>query len=195
MVVTPAISDLALTGTGGIRGFDQSLSFDPANFPEPFLLSGGGQLKVGDEVKILGLHPHPEKLQANKVLVGIMRGYYDMFWEKEEFVFDELPATVINLAKEVKNKDIQGSPSGFEFISNTYIEIRTTEDHQFSFGGLSGGPVRNKEGEVIGVVTAGIEGGHIVEGFEIVYKPWNTLYITPVEELNNLMTLLLQEDK
>ncbi len=187
VVATPSISDLALTGIKGAN-------FNPAYFPDPLSLSES-QLKIGDRVRILGMHPHPVERQAHKVLVGIFKGYYDMFWQKREFVFDELEAKVSNLSVEVKNDDIAGTPEGAGFISNTYIEIITVEDHHFSFGGLSGGVVVNEKNEVVGVVSHAREGGYVLDGLVLDYQPWDTVRLVPVKELHELMAKLLVEKK
>ena len=185
--VTPAISDAAFIN---IRG-----AFKVDELPIPYKLSDEQKLKIGDTVRVKGLHVHPPFLQMDKILIGIIRGYYGMPWAKAEFVFDDLEAKVSNLAKEVKNKDIKGTSKGFDFISNTYIEVTTAEDHQFSFGGLSGGPVVDAQGRVIGLVAAGFEGGLITDGFHVIYTPWKVIYVTPVKELQKLMALLLVDEK
>ena len=187
VAATPAISDLGLVVIGGNFKADDLLS--------PYKLSNGQKLKVGDTVRVRGFHPHPPHLQMDKILVGIIRGYYGMPWSKNEFVFDDLEAKVSNLALEIKNKDIGGTPEGFGFISNTYIEITTNEDHQFSFGGLSGGPVVDKNNEVVGIVANAQDGGYILEGHEVVYYPWKTIRIVPVEELHKLVAVILVEEE
>ena len=112
-VAVQAISDSAIIGI-------QGTNFNSVYLPEPLYFSEN-QLKIGDFVRILGIHPHPVELQANKVLVGIFRGYYNMPWQRSEFVFDDLEAKVNALDVEVKNKDIVGTPEGAGFVSNTYI--------------------------------------------------------------------------
>src|SRR3989344_9296033 len=177
--VTPFTSDLALTGI-------EVSKFNLTDFPMALSLAES-QLKVGDKVRVLGIHPHPLALQVDKVLVGIFGGYYNKSETKREFVFDQLEARVSNLALEIKNKDIEGTLEETGFISNTYIEIITAEDHQFSFAGLSGGPVINEKSEVIGVVSHGQTGGRqsFVEPFNT-YKPWKILRLVPVNELKKI---------
>ncbi|MDP3730989.1 MAG: hypothetical protein Q8R34_00635 [bacterium] len=178
VMVTASTSDLAIVGIKD--------KFNPADLPEPSILAESSP-GAGALVRVQGIHPHPPHLQIDKILVEIMRGYYGMSWKKNEFVFDDLEAKVSNPDKEVKNKDIEGTPEGFGLISNTYIEIITAEDHRWSFGGLSGGPVVDGNNEVVGIVAHGEEGGDVLIGLVIVYQPWKVLRIVPIEELHKLI--------
>lgn len=186
VAVVPVVSDLALVGIGGVRDFTGSSVFNPADFPEPFFLSES-RLKVGETVKMMGAHPHPSQWQTGKHLLGIFKDYYNLSLERNEFVFDELAGKISSLAVEVKNKDISGTVKEAGFISNTYIEVITDEDHLFSFGGLSGGPAVGQDGKVVGILSHGQEGGYFQEGPILVYRPWNTLRIVPVKELRKML--------
>lgn len=164
--------------------------FNPADFPEPYPMAR--EIKKDDKVFVRGMHPHPEHLWQGKQIVPILKGYYSMSWSRNEFVFDDLVGRVINLTKEIKNKDIGIKIESIAEISNTYIELKTDEDHKFSFGGLSGGPSVNERGELIGINSNEAQAHWEIdlERRKATYHPWDNMNIAPVAELGKLLPQL-----
>ena len=178
-------------------------SFDFSEFPEPAPVSKT-KTKIGDTVVIQGFHPHPffvrtvDKAMGHEFpLVPIFRTYYDMdtrFADKEiEVVFETIPAKITELnAKlefEVDPSDIVG---GARNRSNRYIKVETLKDHLFPFGGLSGSAVRNADGEIIGILTAGPSMEFDPEPDEqgFLNRVFKTVYLTPIEEVEILRKYL-----
>ncbi len=179
LLTLPAITDIAIIKLDG--------NFNLAGFPEAYIL--GGETKKGDEVFVIGIHPHPPELQEGKNKIPIFYFYYDMPWSKDDFVLDRLETRVTNTSRQISGKSIEGS--NLEDITNTYVELKTGQDHKFSFGGLSGGPVVNTRNEVVGVTANETQGGLVLEKEKgIIYHPWDTLDIVPVAELKKLMPYL-----
>lgn len=189
VMATTSASDLAIIGIKG--------DFSPIGFPDSSDLSSDS-LKLGQPVVIQGVRSHPLNFPlANKNLLGVVREYYGLSGEKRELVFDEIAAVVTNLAKEIPNKAIDGASKNLITVSSVYLEITAVQDHSFSFGGLSGGPVLDEQGKVVGIVTAGNYGGYFFDfsGFKFEYRPWKVIFATPVEELHEMMTMLLLDGK
>lgn len=198
LVKTPPTVDAAL-----IKITDE---FDSSEFPESASFSGE-KVKVGDRVWVEGFHVHSYSIRKadgesgyNFPVIPIFRDYYRMntrdLDNEKEVVFEKLEARVTNINKKI---EIGGQGSGIvqdmRNIVNLYIEIKTSKDHLFSFGGLSGTVVRNDKGETVGIFTAGpteesvpvheLEDGSVVS--KIVFQ---TAYITPIgaaEKLKNYL--------
>ncbi len=189
LVRVPPTTDIAV-----IKIIDR---FNQANFTEPYPMAG--EIEKDDKVFVKGIHPHHPKLRSDKVIIPIFQEYYQMIWrnpnrvylisEGDEFVYDDLPAKVMNLTKELKNKNMGIKIESIAEISNTYIELKTDEDHKFSFGGLSGGPTINERGELIGINSNEIQAHWEIdpERRKATYHPWNNMNIVPVAELQKLL--------
>lgn len=179
LVQVPAITDLVVVKIDG--------RFNASSFPEPFRLAK--QVREGERVFVRGIHPHPQSLRQGKTVIPIFQQYYGVIQE-DEFVFDDLGATVVDTRYQIKNGEIRGSSEALEAVTNIFIKLRTEEDHFFSFAGLSGGPVVNEHGELVGV-TAVEEGAHLeVTSEGVKYVPWVTISLVPVEELIQLISHL-----
>jgi len=141
----PVVSDIVLLKIQG--------KFNPKDFPEPYPFAKN--IKIGEKVFIRGIHPHLlDKISIDLVL-PIFKDYYDLVQHKnnlKEFVFDNLSAKVTELNITILNSSIGGS-RGIQAISGTYFNTETDKDHESSFGGLSGGPIVNEAGELIGITS------------------------------------------
>lgn len=141
---TPAVSDLVLIKTEG--QFD-SLS----NAPDPYPIAL--TVKVGDKVFVRGVHPHPLERQEGKQIIPIWKDYYDIYWAEIQLVFDNLEAEIVSVNSPKRGSELGlGGTFGRE-LSSIYYKLKTTEDHKMPFSGLSGGPVVNERGELIGVLS------------------------------------------
>lgn len=177
----PPITDIAVIQISG--------SFDPATFPEPYKIAH--QIAIGDKIFVRGIHPHPTKLQDNKVILPIFREYYGVLGREDEFVYDTLEGKITKLKVNLINKNIGGSSELLSEISNNYIGLETNDDHRFSFGGLSGGPTVNERNELVGINSSEKQGGWEMEQegnmIEITDKPWKQFHLVPASELEKIM--------
>jgi len=166
-------------------------SFDWSDFPAPDPITEE-KIKIGDKVFVEGLHPHPYDVRQkdaarglNYPLIPIYKDYYrfvgtgvDVY---KEIVHEGFEGTVKELAvqAEVESDD---PPHTRELKRQNvfYDVIEIDNEHLFSFGGLSGSAVKNKKGEVVGIVT--------IESKK--YENWKTVYqtilITPVSAIEDL---------
>ena len=157
--------------------------FDPSLFPPPYPIAQ--RVNIGERVFIRGIHPHEPDLQENKIVHGIIKDYYGMTNNRDEFVYDDLIGMVQNLDVYHSSSEIQGSDSNLEGLIQQYTQITAGSDHIISFRGLSGGPTVNSKGEVVGInsVEPGAQGDYIVENGGIRYRPLITLELTSAGEL------------
>lgn len=180
----PPITDLAV--------FQISGYFDPTSFPEPYKIAK--QIRAGNKIFIRGIHPHPLAFQKNKIILPIYRDYYGLSFMNGEFVYDSLEGKVIKLDVPLKNKNIGGFSGALAEFSNLYTKLKTQEEHRLTptrgFAGLSGGPTVNEKEELVGVNSNEERGGLELRKEGVVYKPWDTLYLVPVSELEELMPQL-----
>ena len=174
--------------------------FNPSDFPEPYVLATAAT--KGDRAFMRGIHLHPEDLQKNRAVHQILEAYYGitsgmMFggrFQKQEFVYDNLPSKIVDLDLLLRNSDIEGIAS--EELRNVVQlnwAVQANEDHIISFGGLSGGPTVNEGGEVVGINSneLGAEGKTILErDGQLHYYPRVTLRLLPVDELKLAMIRL-----
>lgn len=182
----PAITDLVLIGIDG--------RFNPAEFPEQLKIAE--KITKGEKVFVQGIHPHKLDKNSEQKTALIYTGLYRMTWQKEDCIFDSLEAEIIKTDGEIANKSINGESQEFP-ISNTFIELKTANDHKFSFAGLSGGPTVNAVGEVVGVnsnekpaVQADVTEDEDNKQIKIkISVSWNTMNIVPATELVKLMQL------
>lgn len=179
LVQVPVITDVAVIKIVG--------RFDTSDFPEPYRFASQG--REGERVLVRGIHLHSQLLQQGKIVIPILRQYYGVIKE-DEFVFDDLGATIVDMRYQIKNETIRDSSEVLGFVTNIFIKLRMDEDHLFSFAGLSGGPVVNERDELVGI-TAVEERAHLeitTEGIK--YKPWVTLSLVSAEELAQLFPQL-----
>lgn len=200
IVRTAPFADAALVQITG--------SFDSSNFPDsaPFAKE---KVKVGDKVVVEGYHPHSyfvrmadEEEGYKFLLVPIFKDYYNLGTknlEKErEVVFEKLEATVTAIDQKIK---VEGQGEGIvqdlRENANLYIEIKTTKDHKFPFGGLSGTVIRNEKGETIGILTAGPELEYdpetkveLPDGSFLAERVFKTVSITPIASVEDLRLYL-----
>ena len=143
-------------------------SFDSVRSPEPFPLASA-EVRIGDSLFVMGIHKHPHSIRAFNAKRGvadrvlpIIAEYFGIVMadptRESEMVFDSLASVVGGLGIHAPSMDPANSPGAdalevMRDTSNAYIWTRTVRDHKFSFGGLSGGPVLNARGELVGVVT------------------------------------------
>ena len=197
--------------------------FNSSNFPDSAPIAKE-KIKVGDKVLIEGFHPHPYAIREsnrvesgyNELLVPIYKEYYRMkvyyggrrisdLDNEMEVVFEKIEGRVIalNLTWEdiMKKKGKDAAADGFiESLGNKinlFHEIRIFKDHKFPFGGLSGGPVRNSMGEIVGITTRQDvdryeydEEEFKSKGFAEAKNLWDTVYITPIESVADLRQYL-----
>ncbi len=184
LVKVPAVTDIVIIKIDG--------SFNSKVFSEPYGFAKG--VNKGDKVFIKGIHPHEKKFQQDKNFIPIFQEYYGIIGKSNEFVFDDLSAEVVNIARKIVNKEIKDSSETLGDFSNVYIALRTNEDHQLSFGvsfsGLSGGPTINEKNELIGINAVEDSAYIEINPKEIVYHPLVNLNLVPVIELQKLMLQL-----
>ncbi len=168
--------------------------FDVNDFPEAPPMATK-EVEVGDKVFIEGYHPHPyyvrlkdQELGKKFQLIPLLKNYYrTVNADREDYteiVYEVLEAevtiksiTLDELYAEFnkgKTKPEKKNPDDLSSGINTFIEIKTAEDHFFSFGGLSGTVVKNIRGEVIGEVTRELNGYGEVK---------KIIYVTPIESV------------
>ncbi len=170
--------------------------FDPNDFPEPYSISE--VIEEGEDVFVRGIHMHYEELQRNKVIHRIVKDYYAITNYGREFVYDNLPATIVD--KEAVRRGDSVRPSD-QFDPSALVQndfgLETKQEHKISntktsFGGLSGGPTVNSRNEIVGinVVEKEDEGSVIWDENGINYHPRVTLKLLPSEELIRAMRRL-----
>ena len=157
VLALPPIRDAALIHITG--------NFNPAGFPEPYPLFTAPP-KVGDKVYVRGFHPHPfllaDSLNARgAVPINVLIDYYKIVMidvqKKTEIVFENLEGEILDLSQQIPVRSNDATPTLSEKIRDAtmvYFSVATRFNHMISFGGLSGGPVLNERGELIGIVTA-----------------------------------------
>jgi hypothetical protein len=190
LVRVPPISDVVIIKIQG--------DISP-NAPDPYPFVS--EIKKGDKVFIRGIHPHNRSMQENKQVVAIIKDYYGMVIreretsEEKEHVFDNLEARVTDIALEIKNREIEKmAPAEIAEIANTYLDLKTQEDHGASFSGLSGGPVVNDHGELIGVISSQkrlLRPEEVAKGIYILSIVWNTVRAVPAEEVKRTISQLV----
>lgn len=181
---TPAVSDLVLIKVDGeLEGLGGA--------PNPYLIVP--TVGVGDRVFVRGIHPHPPEHQGGRQIIPIWKEYYGIFWEKNQLVFDNIEAVIVDdRTLETGNKLGLGGLSGD--LASVYYKMRTVEDHRIPFSGLSGGPVVNERGELVGVVSwqKGEEEGfrfetkdYVIEGRtgKVIFRELNVVSAKELEEL------------
>lgn len=212
VVQTPPLADAAL-----IRITD---NFDHSKFPDPPPISYE-KLKIGDKVFMGGFHPHPYYIRQSDgeegykfEVIPIYKDYYRASTrnlEKEkEVVFEKLEGKVVEVdltwgevIKRLEKRFGQKFPAG-SFVeeignrTNFFHEIRTLKDHKFPFGGLSGSPVRNSKGEIVGILTR--QDLHRYDynekeleekGMTVIRKQlWDAVYLTPIDSTKELIKFL-----
>ena len=177
--------------------------FDPSEFPEPAKISTE-KVKLGDKLLIEGFHPHWYYIrQADEgngykfEQMSILKDYYNLgtrqLEKEKEIVVEKLWSEVTGLDKKA-DFESKNMTQDLRNMVNIYIEVKTSKDHLFSFGGLSGTVVRNIKGETVGVVTAEEEKleeeqelGH---GFVLLKKVFNAVYVTPIGVVDDLRQYL-----
>lgn len=137
--------------------------FDPSDFPPALPIAAIGA-QLGDTVYAVGFHPHPYLNDSLGYGSGrsmeIFRNYYGRIMldstKLSEIVFDSLPGRIIDLNGRglVHSRGNQGLFAQIQDSVARYIEVRITTHFNLSFAGLSGGALLNKQGEVLGVITA-----------------------------------------
>lgn len=183
---------------------------EPFNFeemPKPYKISET-KLKVGDKVFVQGFHSHPIYItESNKadgiedVVVPILKNFYEIReadpFRQREVVFDSLEAIVVDTDVHINTDgDEPGSIDAIRYKVNDYVEIVTTKNHKFSFGGLSGGVVVriNEQGvsEAVGIVTAEraerweYDKKGRLKGERIPIIVSDTIMITPIHSVKDL---------
>ncbi|MBI4160362.1 MAG: trypsin-like peptidase domain-containing protein [Candidatus Yanofskybacteria bacterium] len=178
----PAVTDIAVIKIKG--RLDRTL---PAL---PYAMAEGAS--IGDKVFVRGIHPHPPVLQGGKNIIPIFRNYYGIIGLYNEFVYDNLEAEITDLAVGIVNKDIGGSPEASAEIVAVYATLNTKEDHLFSFGGLSGGPVVNQSDQLVGIIASESPRSNLknTNFGPVIVETYNILQIVPVDELKKLMPRL-----
>lgn len=162
--------------------FQITSRFDPRDLPEPYKI--GPAVKKGDKVFVKGLHPHSPELQEEKMLVPILSDYYKTPWEPREYVLDILEATVVEPSMVGTYNMAPKKGNGNENdMAAVYLQLKTKEDHRFSFGGLSGGPVVNERNELVGIVAQEIQAYYELTYKGLAYHPWDTIFVVPIEQL------------
>jgi hypothetical protein len=197
LVRNPLLADAAL-----VRITDP---FNPSDFPEPSKFSEEST-KIGEPVLIEGFHVHPSAIRVSDEAEGfkfpVLPVFVDNYskWKNDqglELVFERLEGRITAVDKKIG--EIQGQGSGtaqsLRGQVNSYIEVRTSKDHKFSFGGLSGTVVRNAKLETIGIFTAGPEEefdpiAERPDGVKILQQVNKTAYITPIGAVSDLMEYL-----
>ncbi|OGM98730.1 MAG: hypothetical protein A2736_00130 [Candidatus Yanofskybacteria bacterium RIFCSPHIGHO2_01_FULL_41_27] len=160
--------------------------FSADNFAEPYKFSSSTH--IGEKVFIRGFHLHPITLWTNKKLTGILRNYYEE-GDNYEIVFDDLSAFVVRVDAVL---NLPATPDRIEasnLSAKSCIELRTEEDHQYSFGGLSGGPIVNMKNELVGIVfSSNPNSGYFIDlkKRKLTYVSSDVLYAVPAQELKNL---------
>lgn len=213
IVQTPPLADAAL-----IRITNR---FDSSTFPDPSKISYE-KPKIGDEVLIGGFHSHgyyirqSDEAEGYKFeLIPIYRDYYKARMrnlEKEkEVVYEKLDGKIasVDLTWDQVVKGFEQTPCGElneknSFIDeirnsvNYFVQVQISKDHKFSFGGLSGSPVRNSKGEIIGILTRqdlcrfDYDREELEEKGETLLNKqlWDTVYFVPIDEIKNLSSYL-----
>lgn len=146
--------------------------YELAELPRPYKIALE-EAKVGDEVFIMGFHPHPREItEANERdgfsdrTVPIFRTFYEQRFgnrcSASEVVFDVLKAKVVGInepvdfGEEERKKDPLGE---LKYSVNMYFSVETERNHKVSFAGLSGGMAvrldkESESWEVVGLITA-----------------------------------------
>lgn len=161
-------------------------NFNADNFAEPYKFASG--TFIGEKVFIRGFHSHPNTLWTNKKLTGILRNYYEE-GDDNEIVFDDLSAFVVRVDAVL---NLPATPDRIEasnLSAKSCIELRTEEDHQYSFGGLSGGPIVNMKNELVGIVfSSNPNSGYFInlKKRKLIYVSSDVLYAVPAQELKDL---------
>ncbi|MEK9180449.1 MAG: hypothetical protein AAB897_03495 [Patescibacteria group bacterium] len=178
--------------------------FDPSPYPMPYKRTAR-KLKVGEKVFIEGFHPHPFYIrEANAAegfpdtVISILKDYYGIEMHdknrESEIVSDRLEARVLATREKIKLAGKDDEWGKVKDDINYYIKVKTDRNHKFSFGGLSGGPVTNGRGELIGLITAEQvvrmefdDRGMLINPFAAQFKAVSdTTYVTPIEEILDL---------
>ena len=113
-----------------------------------------------------------------------------MLGRDDEFVYDDLEGRVVDAAKKIENKQIKDSSETLADITVGYIELLMSQDHEFSFGGLSGGPTVNEKGELVGINSSEVQAYLELTDRGLIYHPWTTFHLVPASELEKLMPLI-----
>lgn len=181
----------------------KALKIAAASFPDPFTLASA-RAGIGDRVVIMGIHPHSFLIRESNAEEGIpdrilpiASQYYKIIQndvtEEKEMVFDSLSSIVVGLdehAPTIAPED-RAKYDILEVMrdsANTYTRVKTLRDHKFSFAGLSGGPILNERGELIGIVTK--ERICPLHLFSRDIFPCESVFFTPIHE-RGLLGLLL----
>lgn len=146
----------------------EALRAAAVHFPDPFAIASA-EIGIGDGAIIMGIHAHPQLIRESNKNSGIPDRvlpiafqYYKItqkdVTKEKEMVFDSLMSVAVRLNEHAPSIEPENSAKydPFEVIrdsANTYTHVKTARDHKFSFGGLSGGPVLNDRGELVGIVT------------------------------------------
>lgn len=182
LLAVPAITDLAVIKIADI--------FAVENFPEP--RRWAESIQRGDKIFVEGIHPHPQSFQAGREIVPIFSEFYGLTGKGEEFVFERLAGEVVELSREIANKNIKDTNEILSGVSSRFIMVRTMQDHRFSFSGLSGGPTVNERDEIIGINSVEDQAFLEISKGEAIYHPWVSLNLVPISELEKLRPLLSQ---
>lgn len=180
------ILDSGVADVGFLKITDE---FDPSTFPQPYEVAES--VRVGEQVFIRGIHMHPENLQEGKIIHNIVREYYGLV-DTREFVYDDLSALITSSEILTPNSSVRGMDSGGglgDVILRNFM-ARAIHDHVISFGGLSGGPTVNRQGQQVGINSTelGDEGQSIWERDGILhYYPRVTLNLLPADELKRAL--------
>ena len=146
-------------------------NFDYNSFSEAAVFSQD-KVKIGDKVFVVGFHQHHyrvrsinEKMGHPDKVVPIRRLYYHIetrdTLEEAEVVFDSLEAQVVGIETRwwlVPGNRAPNFSDSLRYRTNPYFDVFTERYHFGQFGGLSGGPVFNEKGEIVGIVTLGEDG-------------------------------------
>ncbi|HEY4474524.1 MAG TPA: hypothetical protein VJC06_01210 [Candidatus Paceibacterota bacterium] len=169
-------------------------NFSETDFPEAPVFSSR-KVKVRDKVFIEGYHPHPYYIRLKDQesgkkfqLIPLLKNYYQTVnVDKEDYteiVYEVLEAKVVKdvVTMDELLKPEQRKPEDLLSRLHTFFEIKTKDDHLFSFGGLSGTLVKNDRGEVVGEVTMELR----KQGEEN-----RIIYVTPIEsEIDEIKDLV-----
>lgn len=189
--------------------------FNAAELPRPYRIASE-QIKVGDEVFVMGFHLHPQEItEANEkegfrdTIVPIFRTFYEQRFGNQcgvsEIVFDVLKAKVVRINERViVDKEQMDDPLGkLKHLVNMYFRVVTERNHKFSFGGLSGGVAvrlnENGEPEAVGIITAEKpveleydEEGNLISPCGVSPMVADTLVATPIESVADLVVYAKQ---
>lgn len=175
--------------------------FNPENFPDAPPLADK-TVVLGEALMVEGFHPHPFWLRDKNgkagiadTVVRIFSSFYGLQQKnpakETEIVFDQLPGIVMGVSKKEAIESNRRHPWAKELQTmraeaSAFIAVKVVLEHAYSFQGLSGGPVKNGRGQIVGMVSAEprrLEFDHegFLRGEEVMVKVvYDTIFLTPM---------------